>query len=587
LSGARKSRAAERLRNAPEVRGDTTNIAAPLPDNCPVRPLGMADSKTPTAVYLSGSGILMELSGQAHGQGNLEGLFAPHNRYLWDHWPRHGKDGDITGFRAELARADLFKAAAERGIWNEIDSVRGAGAWRGRDGQLMLHLGDRVQVDGVEHGWGEIDGRVYPASARLLGPDPAPQPEGATGPAAQLLELLETWNWKHHAIAPRLVLGWICAGFLGGALKWRPMLWPTGDRGTGKSTLLETITALFGPAGAIATGDTTAAGIRQALMSKALPVMLDELEAQDDGGDKVGKVLELMRQGSSGSTSLRGGADHKGTAFVNRSPMLASSINVPPLRSQDRSRIAVLELLALREGARAPNWSDTRLHRLGQQMLRRMQDGWPQLEDRLTTWRAELEAHAGLDARGQDQYGTLLACADLALHNAAPDHEMLADVAAAVRELLGDLRADDVADWRRCLDHMLTAPADAWRGGDRMTLGALLAQSAGEGAPDASNESAQKALASYGLRLVEELDQTKRRRVRWLAIANQHNGLARVYDRTIWAGRSGTSGGWRQTLLRAPGAMPREASLRFEGLQSRVVLVPYGVALNQSAGVDA
>lgn len=584
---ARPSRAAAKLRNAPEIKGDTPDIGAPLPADCPVKPLGMADSKTPTAVYLSGSGILMELSGQAHGQGNLEGLFAPLNRYLWDHWPRHGKDGDITGFRAELARADLFKAAAERGIFNELESVRGAGAWRGRNGELVLHLGDRLLIDGDERGWGEFDGLVYPASARLLGPDPAPQPPGTDGPAQVLLSMLETWHWKHGAIAPRLVLGWICAGMLGGALKWRPALWPTGDRGTGKSTLIETIKELFGPNGAVATANTTAAGIRQALMSKTLPVLLDELEAQDDGGDGVHKVLELLRQASSGSIGLRGGADHKGQAFMIRSPMLATSINVPPLRNQDRSRIAVLELLALREGARAPAWTEARLHALGRQLLRRMQDGWGQLEDRLATWRSELGTHAGLDARGQDQYGTLLACADLALHDAPPDHETLAEVSAAVGGLLGDLKADDVADWRRCLDHMLTAPADAWRGGDRMTLGALLAQAAGEGAAEASTDSAQKALASYGLRLVDEFDEAQRIKVRCLAVANQHNGLARVFDRTIWAGRSGTSGGWRQTLLRAPGAWPRLASLRFEGLQSRVVLVPYRTALNQAEDVGA
>lgn len=545
-----------------------------LPEDCPVRPLGMLDSKTPAAVYLSASGVIIELSGQAHGQGNLEMLFAPKNDYLYAHWPRINTKDKIDGFKAEMVRAALTKAAGDRGIWSELDRVRGSGAWRGDDGGLILHLGDRVMIrDGV-HKWGEIDGYVYPAAAQRQGPHHHQQPDGAAGPAQQLLTLLETWNWKH-PIGARLALGWICAAMLSGALKWRPAIWPTGDRGTGKTTLIDLIKGLFGPGGAISTANTTAAGIRQALMNRSLPVLLDELEAQDDGGDMVQKVIELLRQASSGAIGLRGGADHKGTMFTIRSSMMATSIMVPPLRSQDRSRIAVLELLPLRAGGRPPALSTEQLQDLGQRLLRRMADQWRNLPDRLETWCAELGAHLNMDARGQDQFGTLLACADLALHDAAPDPDSLADlVSVQLRPMLDAARDDDVPDWRRCLDHVLTHACERYLNGERPPLGDLAARAAGY-TPGGDEDTPARALVSYGLglHLVNG--------VQHLAVANQHKELSKVFQGTIWAGRSGTSGGWRQTLLRMPGAHPSRNAVFFGGWRTRAAMIPLDLALGR------
>lgn len=580
------SRARTRLLNAPRVLSpaDVSHIARELPKDCPVKPLGMAPGDGPTAVFLSASGTIAKLSGQALGHGNLEALFAPRNAFLWQTWPRVSKDGVVNGVRAELARADLLAAAGTRGIWDEIERVRGAGAWRGEDGSLVLHLGDRVLLAGGVRPWGEIDGYVYPAAAAMLGPAQETQPASPAGPGAELLALLRTWRWRHADIAPMLVLGWIAGAMVGGALHWRPAVWPTGDRGTGKSSLLDMIKHVLGPNAVVSTNNTTAAGLRQATGHKSVPLLLDELEAADDGGEAVHRVIELLRQASSGGIGLRGGADHKGTTFQIRSPMLPTSINVPPLRSQDRSRIAVLELLPLQAEDVAPDLAAARLQRLGQQLLRRMADGWPLLAERLETWRAELAAHAGLDARGQDQYGTLLACADLALHDAAPDPDSMSEIvgerglAGGLVQMLGDLASDDVPDWRRCLDHLLTSMGEVYRGGEKKTLGALVAEAAGR-AVGADQDQSQRAIGGYGLRVVIEQG------LWWLAVANQHRQLGAIYDRSIWQGRSGTSGGWRQVLLRVPGAVPRAASLRFDGLQSRVVLVPLEAALNDDGAV--
>ena len=116
-----------------------------------------------------------------------------------------------------------------------------------------------------------------------------------------------------------------------------------------------------------------------------LTVAVDELEAEADNR-KVDAVVSLARRAAGGGKIHRGGADHRGVVFEARSCFLFSSINVPPLLGADRSRMAILALDTLAAYARA------------------------------------LSAE-GYDARGCDVFGTLLACANLALHDAAADYD--------------------------------------------------------------------------------------------------------------------------------------------------------------------
>lgn len=572
------SKTRQRLLAARPVRASAEElgaIARPLPEDCPVIPLGMAQGPIPTAVYLSGSGVLSQLSGQAHGQGNLEGLFAPRNQFLWQHWPRKNKRGEVDGFKTELVRADLMAAAGQRDIWNEMDRVRGRGAWLAEDGGLLLHLGDRLLHNGQIKPWGEHGGMVYPAGAAMLGPAPEPQPDGPSGPAAEVLAMLHTWNWRHGDVAARVMLGWICAAMIGGALKWRPAVWPTGGTGTGKSTLITAVKHMLGPQGALATAQTTEAGVRQVLGFQSIPTLLDELEADEMQPEKIQKLIGMIRVASSGAVATRGGSDHTARQFTIMTAPMATSIMVPPLPSQDRTRIAVLELRTLTGETAKPDLAVARLQALGQRLLRRLVDGWGEFGERLTTWRAQLHAHMQMDDRAQDQWGTLLACADLALHDQAPDGDLLDEwVGPGMREMLAEMGADDETDWRRALDHLLTATADSYRGGDRLTVGELVARAAGMRPADDGDE-AQRALNGLGLRV----DFTNQ--VWWLGVANQHQALGRIYQHSIWAGRSNTTGGWRQVLMRVPGAKVPANALRFgSGHQQRGVFVPLLMALN-------
>jgi len=85
----------------------------------------------------------------------------------------------------------------------------------------------------------------------------------------------------------------------------------------------------------------------------------------------------------------------------------------------------------------------------------------------------------GLDSRAIDTFGTLLAAADLLVGK-----ERLEEVGLPVADMahLGELireataleRAERVDNWHACLSHLLQSTIDAWRGGEKLTIGGVL-----------------------------------------------------------------------------------------------------------------
>lgn len=557
-----------------------------LPSNCPVVPLGVAGD---VCHYLDAARQLRTLNARDHSRLGLQSLFGVHARRLYLYWPRVNADGNVTGWRPELAAESLMGSAFRRGVWDVFDRVRGKGAWLGENGELVLHCGDKIwQGPGIGE---ESDGRwidpgalgryVYPACA------PGPRPHsrvitgGPSGPAHTLLHILRTWNFRRGEVDAMLLLGWIGAAMLGGALKWRPLAWLTGGQGTGKSTLHDLLKRIFDDA-LVSVSDASAAGVWQKLGQSTEPVALDELEAEEDNR-KAQNVIKLARQAASGGVVLRGGADHRGTEFVARSCFLFSSILVPPLLGQDRSRMAILELGQLTHGAKPPALAPAPMRELGAQLRRRLAVGWFRLGHALEVYRAALVDN-GHTARGADQFGTLLACADVMLH----DHETDTDSAQQFADKLraADLAEhdDDMRDEYRCLAHLMTCAIDPFRSGGRKSVSEWVGNAAVEPGDFASDGAlgvtdpveANRVLGTYGMKVVTG-GKTGRR---FLAVANYHQALSQLFGHTHWAGRSGTMGVWAQALRRLPGA-ERSGTLWFAGAAGKATLVPLEVVLPQ------
>lgn len=603
-----------------------------FPPGGPVKALGITSdiSGSQRCFYLNFNGQLVGLeANNRHGKLGLIALYGPASDFLEANWPQWSKpvreqdpqskqwvvvkESEIVGFdQAEAARCHI-EECIRQGVFDPAGRMRGRGAHRLRDGRgLVYHAGDKVlasvlRPDGSIKSWTWIDPGLFERYVYQAG-EAIPRPwheSPGEGAAVQVLALLRRWAWKRELLDPRFVLGAIGASMLGGALPWRPHLWITGDRGTGKSTLngkMGLVHRLLGE-GLYRTSDTSAAGIRQSLRNATVPVMIDEREAEKDNRRNE-ELIALARVASSGDVMTRGSSDHTAQEFTLQSCFWFSSILIPPLLPQDRSRLAICELEPLPQDAEKMDLEAVNLPELGRKLFRRMVDGWPRLAATKGRFHDALQA-VGHDSRACDQFGTLLACADVLLndHDTAdglPDDEEVAMWATRCRPHRMTEISDQVPDWQACANHIVTTIVQARGGDDREMLGTwigdsveyvvrpLLTEDGG-----ARAEKAAKRLQQQGLKLVhakwhpEAMVDGKLRPGRWgaagyddkglpgfVAVAREHQELHRHFKDTVWQG-----GVWYQSLKRTPHAI-EGVKVKFAHASLNAVLVPLYAVLD-------
>lgn len=574
-----------------------------LPPQSPITALGHKDNEI--YYFIAPNGGLKPIRDEKFTKNKFLSLYNGNLAYLEALWPRIGKRGDVNGFDAEMCVGDHMKACTDAGPFDPVNSMRGAGAWRGTHGKtggaLIWNFGDAVLVkprDGaeIEAPTRKIGHHIYQLRPPMLRPGPIGS--GTPAAAKELLKSLATWSWARPELDPMLLLGWIAGAMIGGALAWRPMIWITGEKGSGKSTIMEKhgyFDHIFGPDAGVFSTNATAAGLYQRLQFDSLPCVLDELEPKPDNR-KVGGILEIAMQSSSGGATLRGGQDHTGIEFQSRSPFAFSSINVSALSSALISRMAILELGALAEGAKRSGILPLEtLERIGMALRRRLIDLWPQWDDRFVAWHEGLMRmkHA---SRTADQFGTLLAAAHLALEDKpASPAEIDRRLADWNMKQLAE-QADDTPDWQACLNWLLTKSILVIRGA-QTTIARLIQIALGRVAradPDPAKAEhdqhhAREALIHYGLKLLQRPDPNADGRDAWyLAVAQNTQTLTQHFEGSHWAGASGAVPVYVKTLRRVPGALWGEKdhvnTLHFNGHAARVTLLPLDLILPEQEG---
>lgn len=540
-----------------------------LPPDCPVQALGMDGD----LVYLiDAMGQLAAVTPSSFGVGYVQRLFGRHIGYAYWAWPQYGKGENIpNGFKADKVRESFYTAASIKGLWNAVEKVRGLGAWRGDDGELIIHCGDCLWIDGKRADTGENGRYFYPKRPAIAGPWEE-EVTAENNPAITLFQILKTWNWKRPEVDPLLFLGWLGVGMLGGALDWRPSMFLIGDKAVGKSTLQGIVSQVLGD-GLVSSTDTTPAGIYQRVGNGSLPVAIDELEAEADNRRVTG-VVKLARLAASGGLMLRGGQDHSGVEFQARSTFLFSAINPPPLAPQDLSRMAVISIDRL-DPSKVSDPPKLDPH-TGPKIMRRLVDNWKFFEG---TWQAYRDTlrDGGHDSRGQDTYGTFLACAHLMLGDEgieaigyrADDLSGWAEVLDA-RGLSEKETAEE--NWKACLEHLLTSRVDAWRSGSRHTIGALL-----EAYQDDKNNYfdlnlVREMLAQVDLGLIPKGQNKIDNSCDFIAIPNKGPNLSSLFEGQPWG-----NGVWTYALRQGPGDIVEYRKefnkVKIGGVSRRVTLV--------------
>jgi len=535
----------QRITGTGEVVWTPIDLSTQVATACPVEVLGMKDGALYVLDPLGQLRILTNL-----GQMELRMLFGKFCSWLDRHFPQFDKNKGWKGFQAQYAAQALVQEAGDKPVFDTRDRVRGLGCWKDDEGRLIQHLGDWVLVGDDELKPGEIGEHVYPGRPKV--PRPLPDPRDIEASAAAdgsvmmtagevVFEHFCTWRWARGDLDARLLLGQLGCAILGGALDWRPHAFITGDAGTGKSTLQEHYKKLMGPRLA-STVDATAAALRQIINQDAIGVSFDEIEA-DYTNDMATHVMKLARTAASGGTVYRGGQDHKAADFQLRGCFLFSAIIPPSMRMQDMQRITFLRLYALPRDQKLTKRSDAEWRRLGQRLAGRLAQGWSRFEQTREVYEQALMDTCDHAQRGARQFGTLLAAADLLLHDSVPSAEVAVSLVRGLeRSSLYEYEQADPT-WLTTFKTILSASPEVWRTYGFPTVAEVIREWFEAGGDEVERQKLQKRLNRAGLAMVTERATGEV----FLAIHPRHEQIKAIFAKTDLRAHGG-EGAWSGVL---------------------------------------
>ena len=229
-----------------------------------------------------------------------------------------------------------------------LDKLRGRGTWFDQD-RLVVHLGDRLLVDGKEVALGDLKTKhVYEIG------DPLPSVVNNSLPKEQskhLIDVCKHLKWVNPNMG-LLLAGFMALTPIAGCLPWRPHVYVTGAKQSGKTTVMNhIISRVLGDWAINIVGGTTEAGIRSRIKFDSLTVVYDEGGIENEKEQSVmDAVIKLARSASSAEGAILKGTSGGGSVEYNiRSMFVFSSVNPNITNDQDQSRIALLSLVPSRK----------------------------------------------------------------------------------------------------------------------------------------------------------------------------------------------------------------------------------------------
>lgn len=466
-----------------------------------------------------------------------------------DYW-----EARYPGKKTDLNKAghDLIQMSSAVGPFDST-RVRGTGVWLDEQ-RVIINTGNHLINNGNKIPFTSLPSRYFYVQTKNRMPDihdvPLTVKEGKA-----ITKLCEAFSWDKPNDGV-ILAGWLTIARIAAALPIRPHIWITGGKGTGKSTLMESLVSplLGSPNGKIhVIGATTEAGLRQAIRSSALPVIFDEFETVNrSSSERIDAIIELFRNSWSQSQGriLKGSANGISSEYQLCFSALVSSIRVRLTNDADKSRFCVLELN--HHGDDTNRWKilcdglSEITSEIGERLFAR---SCANVHKILTNF-SVLVPHLAraVSQRYAQQMGILLAgwwsLENDEVIDQTSAHELVSDFVAA------DTETEDVPDEIECLNVLLTT---------KLTLRDQ------NGIRDISVQEAIKdrhlseQLKTYGLIINDDR----------LVIANTHQELSKIYFGTRWAGS------WARSLKRLNLAQLEGArSFGKRGTLSRGISIP-------------
>jgi putative DNA primase/helicase len=502
---------------------------------------------------------------------------------FWEMEYPSGKDGKVNFSAIQTMVASV---AHQRGVYDPA-RVRGRGAWIDK-GRQVFHHGGYLTVDGVSTAIPAMQSAyIYPMGKAFI----APADEALSADEGKwLLSVAERIRWRADG-SGKLMAGWVMLAPICGALKWRPHIWITGAAGSGKTVIQRDFCAsLLRGVSLMGDGNSTEPGIRQTLQSDSVPVLLDELESNNDvERRRVEGIIAMVRKSSSETqaVTLKGTSSGEGSQFMIRSMFCLCSINVNLPGKADVDRLTRLTIKPPAPGGEA-HWKEleAQLHKISndetisQRLLARALRMMPVIHQNVSVFiKAAAAAAVFGTQRHGDQYGTLLAgCWSLVNDHVASEAEAAAFLAAHTWEEHTEDNSDD--DAMNALQELLNAKIRMPGSLGDFTVFELVR----DANPDTSfgkltEDDAGTALQRHGIRLKPEFENGKNK---WfLLFGTSVPNLKKLLN------ESACSTDIRGQFLRLPGATKwGDKTVKFNGAASKCIAVPLGLIFDESPQDD-
>jgi putative DNA primase/helicase len=383
----------------------------------------------------------------------------------YEYWEkRYGElvRGQIT-IPWDKVASELHGACHAKGIYSE-ENHRGIGIYKD-NGRIVLNLGNRLMVDGVVMPIHSLKSKYNYIVSKALGDISKQQltdEEMALFSASFDKVTLKDPKQKHY------ILGWMVSAVISGMLEWRPHIYITGSKGSGKSQITNLVDKILkeGWMTIFTQGiDTTPVGLRQTVGSNAVPVFIDEVEGTDKkASSNAAGYIALARGASSNSSSMTliGSQSQKATQYkVGFCAWLAGI--TPQLKlSQDLERFVQIDTIK-REGGNREDWKivqkywDSLGEEFAKKLVARIIANIPTI---LHNIRETVNSIAECGSnRYADQHGTLLGASLIFRHTnkATPQElERLKNDSLAVEYI--ESEKTEKQDEMECLRYILEAP---------------------------------------------------------------------------------------------------------------------------------
>lgn len=529
---------------------------------CPLKILGAQNG---AYFFMSGLGEIRKFRPNDLNEAGFQSLFDGDLDWLQEHFPMKASAGRAaTGceFNVPAARAHFIRLCSQKGLFDETTPVRRAGVWGSKsDGQLVIHCGDSVFIEGewCTAGFAR-DGFIYPAVP------PIPQPAKKAASLKECRAVLDTLKSWHFDLpqGPEIALGLLGQAFIAGALSWKSHGLFFGAQGSGKTTLARFLAAALGPMAHAPTNNYTEAGLRQTMSNQARTLLLDEME-HDSGSRSMRAVIKMIRQMSSGDGAniQRGSPGGHAQNFRLNGAVMMFCIHPTHLEPQDRARITRLKINPLSPQFQTLPDIETRIKQaenLSAKFWRRAIERVQHFHSAFASFKADLMTQ-NLTARAADQIATILSGADIFLYDHPPeDADSLQERLQTARPLIQDWQYDEEEnEGQQCLTKLYSSLITPY-GREEKTIATIIL----EGLDSQNGNYAREALKQIGI-LIKDYHTSQP----YLLIANNHDGLTRLFKGSKWEG-----GGWITALRYLDEVDSAPQPVRFGGVLSRATVIP-------------